>query len=71
VVGDLVVVASEAGTVWAIDTRTNEGRELSSVGEKVYSDLAASETSIFVHTERDSLFAVELATGALRKYDFK
>jgi outer membrane protein assembly factor BamB len=70
-VGNSVVVATEAGTVYAVDTATNEIKELASLGEKVYASLSAGEGSVFIHTAQDALYAIDVASGALRKFTIK
>jgi outer membrane protein assembly factor BamB len=81
-VGKAVVVATEesrgTGTVksgaviWSIDTTTNEGRELARLpGEKLYAALTAGPASVYVHTDRDSVYGIDVATGAVRQFTIK
>jgi outer membrane protein assembly factor BamB len=81
-VGDALVLATEqspgtatakaGAAIWAIDTSTNQGRELVRLpGEKVYAPLAAGQGSVYVHTDRDSLYAVDVTSGALRQFAIK
>ncbi len=67
-VGNLIVVASEEGRVWAIDTSNNEKRLLKDLEEKIYAPLSASEGIIYIHTEKDTLYAVETQTGAIQEF---
>jgi outer membrane protein assembly factor BamB len=70
-VGNSVVVATEAGIIYAVDTANNEIKELASLGEKVFASLSAGEGSVFIHTATDTLYAVDAATGALRQFTIK
>ncbi len=70
-VGNSVVVATEAGIVYAVDTANNEIKELASLGEKVFASLSAGQGSVFIHTATDTLYAVDAATGALRQFTIK
>ncbi len=81
-VGSSVILATEqspatstaksGAAVWSIDTATNQGRELVRLGgEKVYAPLAAGQGSVYVHTDRDSLYGVDVSSGALRQFAIK
>ncbi len=70
-VGNSIVVASEEGRVWVIDTGNNEKRLLIDLGEKIYAPLSASEGIVYIHTEKDALYAVEAQTGAVREFYIK
>ena len=81
-VGSTLVLATEqspgtatvkaGAAIWAIDTSANQGRELARLpGEKVYAPLAAGQGSVYVHTDRDALYAVDVTSGALRQFAIK
>ena len=70
-VGNSIVVASEEGRVWAIDTSNNEKRLLKDLEEKIYAPLSASEGTVYIHTDKDALYAVEAQTGAIREFYIK
>ena len=70
-VGNSVIVASEEGRVWAIDTSNNEKRLLKDLGEKIYAPLSASEGIVYIHTEKDALYAMEAQTGAIQEFYIK
>jgi outer membrane protein assembly factor BamB len=81
-VGKTLVLATEqspgtasvkaGAAIWAIDTGTNQGRELARLpGDKVYAPLAAGQGSVYVHTDRDALYAVDVTSGALRQFAIK
>jgi len=63
-----VIIASEEGKVYAIDTGTNQVKMLAELGkdEKVTSPLAASENTVFVHAlEDETLYALNAETGVI------
>jgi eukaryotic-like serine/threonine-protein kinase len=78
---DLIVATQESrGTgnersgaaVFAIDTATNASRQLARLpGERVLAPLAASQGSVYVHTDRDSLNGIDVSTGAVRPFAIK
>jgi outer membrane protein assembly factor BamB len=70
-VGNSVVVATEAGIIYTVDTANNEKKKLASLGEKVFASLSAGQGSVFIHTASDALYAVDAASGALRKFTIK
>ena len=69
--GNSIVVATEEGVVYAIDTASNEMRMLVDLEEKVYASLFASEGVVYVHTDQDSLYAVEVQTAAVQEFNIK
>ncbi len=70
-VGNSVVVATEAGIVYVVDTATNEIKELDSLGEKVYASLSAGQGRVFIHTAQDALYAIDVASGAKTQFTIK
>jgi len=81
-VGTTLVLATEesrgTGTersgavVWTVDTRTNEGRQLVRLpGEKAYAPLVGGQGSVYVHTDKDSLYGIDISSGALRQFAIK
>jgi outer membrane protein assembly factor BamB len=82
IVGDLLVLATEqsrgtgsdkAGSViWAIDISSHQSKELARLsGEKVYAPLTIGEGSVFVHTDKDSLYSVNAVTGTVTLLSIK
>jgi outer membrane protein assembly factor BamB len=82
IVGNAVIVATEesrgTGTVksgaviWSIDTTNNEARELTRLpGERLYAPLTGGRGSVYVHTDRDSVYGVDVTTGAVRQFTIK
>ena len=69
--GNSVVVATEEGVVYAIDTASNEEEMLVDLEEKVYASLFATDGVVYVHTDEDSLYAVEVQTGAVQEFNIK
>ncbi|MBI2832015.1 MAG: PQQ-like beta-propeller repeat protein [Chloroflexi bacterium] len=70
-VGDKIYIATEEGEVYSLDTRSNDAKRLATMNERVYAPLAAGQGNIYVHTEKDNLYAVDAQTGAIRKYQIK
>ncbi len=77
-VGDTLVVAAGAtnrsrheGKVFAIDTRTQTQRLLADIGERVHAPLFASDSTVYVHTMVNSLYAIDVATGVSQKFSLE
>lgn len=66
-VDDVIIIASEDGQVWTVDTGNNEKRLLKDLGEKIYAPLCAGEGVVYVHTQRGILYEVDVQTGVIRK----
>lgn len=71
VVENKVVVATESGRIYTVDTSSYRLSELTNLGQNVYAPLSSSGGTIFVHTEQDALFAIDVATGAQREFRYK
>jgi len=69
--GNSIVVATEAGVVYAIDTATNEQKKLADLEEKVFASLFASDGVVYVHTDEDSLYVVDVQTGAIQEFNIR
>ena len=67
-VGDLIIVATEDGVVYTLDTGSNHVRELKKLGEKVYAPLFASEGTVYLHTIEDNLYELDVQSGQSRKF---
>jgi outer membrane protein assembly factor BamB len=75
-VNDTIVVAASTtnrtkkdGTVYGLDTTTNQQRLLEDLGENVYAPLFASDSTVYVHTMSNNLFAINIETGSSQKFD--
>ncbi len=62
-VGDEVIVASQAGMIYALDTGSNEGRQLTSIEKEVYSPLGAGGGIVYIHTQDSTINPVDASTG--------
>ncbi len=63
-VGSLVIVASEEGKVYTLDTSNNRKSELKNLEAKTNAPLFVSEGVVYVHTqEPDTLYALNVETG--------
>jgi len=69
-VGSLVVVATQDGTVYTLDTINNQQRQLTSLGEKVtvYAPLFAHQGKVYLHSTDDTLWELDTESGARRKF---
>jgi len=70
-VGDLVIVATEDGVVYTLDTNSNQQRQLVDLGEKVYAPLVASSGKVYIHTVTDKLYELDVQSGAKREFSIK
>ena len=70
-VGNLIIVATEDGVVYALDTDSNQQRQLASLEEKVYAPLVASEGKVYIHTDKDALYEIDVQSGARREFNIK
>jgi outer membrane protein assembly factor BamB len=70
-VGNLVVIATQNGTIYTLDTATNRLHQLATLeqNEKVYAPLVASEGIVYIHTTRDNLYALGAESGSRRKFN--
>jgi outer membrane protein assembly factor BamB len=63
-VGKLVVVATEKGEIYAIDTVNNQEKLLTSVGETVYAPLCTSDGVVYIYSQEQNLHALNATSGA-------
>ena len=65
-VDDLLIIASEEGVIYAIDTRSFQKSELKNLGEKIYASLCASDETVYIHTQKhETLYALNAQTGVV------
>ncbi len=67
-VDNLVIVATQKGEVWALDTGKKQKRLLNNLEENVYAALFASQGTVYVHTTNDNLYALDVKSGASKKF---
>jgi outer membrane protein assembly factor BamB len=63
-VDNKVIVATEEGKIYAIDTGNNQKSELKNLAEKVYAPLCASDGVIYIYTGSQNLYALSAESGA-------
>lgn len=63
-VGDEIIVASEEGKVFAVDTSSSQLRLLTELGEMVNTPLCAGDGTIYVYTDSQNLYALNVESGA-------
>ena len=68
-VNDLLIIASEEGKVYSLDTADNQVKELADLKSKVYAPLSSSEAMVYIHTEGNTVYSVDVQTGAKREFD--
>lgn len=69
--GNSIIVATEKGIVYALDTEFYQQRQLVDLGEKVDAPLVVSEGIVYVHTTEDTLYAVNVQSGATLELNIK
>jgi outer membrane protein assembly factor BamB len=74
-VDGLVIVATSTtnrtkaeGAIYSLDVTTKEQRMLQELDENVYAPLFTDGTTVYAHTMADNLYAIDVATGASRKF---
>lgn len=70
-VDELLIIASEEGKVYSLDTANNQTKQLADVEAKVYAPLSFSDGAVYIHTEQDSLYAMDALTGTRREFNIK
>jgi len=65
--GNLLVMVTEAGDVQTVDISPQlsnlEVKPLTSLGEKVYAAMGVGQDAVYIHTQLDKLYSVNLASG--------
>jgi outer membrane protein assembly factor BamB len=64
----LLVMATQDGDVYSMNTLTNEQKLLAALDEKVQAPLFTSDGTAYVHTFEDNLYAINVQTGASQKF---
>jgi outer membrane protein assembly factor BamB len=62
--GSSVIIASEEGKVYALDTTGNQIRLLADLGEAIYAPLSTSDGVVYVYTGSQNLYALNAESGA-------
>ncbi len=81
-VGNSVIVATQeskgtstekkGAAIWAIDITSYKSKEIARLdGDKVHASLAAGQGSVFVHTDKDLLYAIDTVTGTITQFSVK
>jgi len=63
-VNSLLIIASEEGVVYAIDTGNNQIKPLANLEEKIYASLCASDGVVYIYSEEQNLHALNAESGA-------
>jgi len=59
-----IIILSDEGKVYALDTSNNQTRQLADLEEKVYAPLGTGDGVVYVHTQKqDTLYALNAQTG--------
>ena len=71
----LVVVATavskDSSVVYTLDTTNNRRDELLILEEKVYAPITAGDGKVYIHTEADALYEIDVESGARREFDIE
>jgi len=58
-----VIIATEDGPVYSLDTGNNQVKQLADVGGKVYAPLSTSNGNVYVYTQEGNLYTLDAQTG--------
>ncbi|MDD5039012.1 MAG: PQQ-binding-like beta-propeller repeat protein [Dehalococcoidales bacterium] len=76
-VGDSIIMATQGiagtkgGVLYSVDTGSNQPRRLTDFEENVYAPLVADERFVYVHTVKDTVYAVDAQSGAVLPFVIK
>ena len=62
-VGNKVIVATEEGKIYAIDTGNNQKKPLADLEEAIYAPLSTSDGVVYVYTGSQNLYALNAESG--------
>lgn len=62
-----VIIASEEGMIYTLDTSNNQVKPLANLEEQVYAPLSASDGVVYIHSQKGILYEVDMQTGAKRQ----
>jgi outer membrane protein assembly factor BamB len=65
VVNGSIIVASEKGVVYTIDTSVNKYKLLIDIKDNIYGPLCAVGDIVYIHTQDLTLHRINVATGAV------
>jgi outer membrane protein assembly factor BamB len=60
-----IIIASEDGRIWAIDTSNNQKSELTNLEGKINAPLCASDGVVYIHTSEGELHALNAQSGVI------
>ncbi len=66
-----IIFASQEGKIYTLDIASNKINLLTDLKEVIYAALTVSNGMIYVHTDRDSLYAVDASTAATKQLFFR
>lgn len=67
-----VIIASEAGLIYSLDTANNQIKLLTDqIKETIYAPLTSDDSTVYIHTNLDSLYVLNSTTGAVQQFHFK
>jgi outer membrane protein assembly factor BamB len=74
-VGDSIIVATSVtnrakrqGNVYSLTAGSNQARLLQDINETIFAPLFASDTTVYVQTMTNNLYAIDAASGASQKF---
>ena len=63
-VGQLVIIATEKGTIYSLNTRNNKITLLATIDAAISAPLAATDKVVYIHTADLTIHPVDIETGA-------
>ncbi|MFC2060596.1 PQQ-binding-like beta-propeller repeat protein [Chloroflexota bacterium] len=66
-VDSTIIIASEEGKIYSLNSSNNQIKQLTQLEEKIRSPLSSSGKEVYIHTEKDDLYAMDAQTGAMRE----
>ncbi len=67
-----LIVATESGQIYSIDTGTNQQKLLATLKEQIFAPLAAAGGVLYAHTAGDIMYAIDAKSGtSLWNFDLK
>ncbi len=64
-----IIIASESGEVWAIDTNSNDKRLLVNLEQKIYAPLCASDEMVYIHSQESEMIYALNARTAIKLWE--
>ncbi len=70
-VGSSIILVTQKGDVYSLDTTNKQQKLLDNLEETVHAPLFAGDGVVYVHTISDALYALDVQSGASKKFSLK